>query len=251
VRLVRLVPRDPLRDAQSFFAPRAESYRASASHGNRAELDRMLALIGDVRGKRALDVATGGARTARALADAGADVVAHDATLQMLSTLPWPAVASDAQALPFRDATFDVVATRIAPHHFPDLPRFCREAARILRPGGALYAFDLASPEDARAAAVVDRIERLRDPSHVRSYSAGEWRRALDAAGLAVERLEPTASAFDLEPWVARAAMTPERESELRRLLTEHPAERLDGYGIVAPGRMRVLRVELLARRPA
>ena len=245
-------PRDPLRETQAFFGTRAEAYRASRTHANRDDLDRMLRWLAPRPGARALDVATGGGHTALALRQAGCEVVAHDATLEMLRGLPGLArVASDAQALPFADASFDVVASRIAPHHFSDLPRFCREAARVLRPGGALYVFDLTSPADPEAARVVNRVETLRDPSHVWSHAPAAWREALLGAGLVVERLEETSSTFDLEPWIARAAMPPAREAEARRLLRERPADTLGGYGLAGEGRMRVLRVELLARRPS
>lgn len=245
---------EPLREAQRFFGPRAEAYRRSPSHGDREELARMVAWLDALAGpgRRALDVATGGGQTARALREAGCAVVALDATREMLRA-PDAGVASvlgDAQGLPFRAASFDVVASRIAPHHFPDLPAFCREAARVLRPGGALYVFDLASPSDPEAARVVNRLETLRDPSHGWSHDPAAWRAALDAAGLAVERLEATSSTFDLEPWLARAGMPPAREAEARRLLRDHPAHALGGYGLTPEGRMRVLRVELLARRP-
>lgn len=245
-------PGEALRETQSFFGSRAEAYRASRSHGSREDLDRMVRWLAPRRGERALDVATGGGHTAFALQEAGCAVVALDATGEMLRGLAGTGVglvAGDAQRLPFRAGSMDVVASRIAPHHFPDLSAFCREAARVLRPGGALYVFDLTSPGDPEAAAVVDRLERLRDPSHVWSHAPAQWRAALECAGLRVERLEETASIFPLEPWLARAAMPPEREAEARRILRDHSAASLGGYGLVDAGTMRVLRVELLARK--
>ena len=43
-----------------------------------------------------------------------------------------------AEALPWRDATFDRVFCVNALHHFPDRARFFAEARRILKPGGGL-----------------------------------------------------------------------------------------------------------------
>lgn len=238
----------PLRDAQAYFGERAQAYRESPSHGNADELARMVERLALRGGERALDVATGGGHTARALAAAGCEVVATDATRPMLRDLGFPGVLADAQRLPFADASFEVVACRIAAHHFPDLDAFVRESARVLAPGGRSYVFDLTSPEDPRQAEVIDRIERLRDPSHVRSHEPSRWRDAVAKAGLRLERLDVTASTFELDPWLARARMSPASEHEARALLERHRG-RLSGHGLDEEGRMRVLRVELVATR--
>lgn len=237
-----------MRDVHAYFADKAIAYRESPSHASRADLDRMLSWLGARPGERALDVATGGGHTALALAAAGCDTIATDATRAMVADHPpLPRLVCDAERLPFRRSSFDVVASRIAPHHFPDVTLFAQEAARVLRPRGRFYVFDLATPEDPAAAREIDHIERLRDPSHGHSWSAAEWRGALAKAGLAIERIEATASELDVEPWIARARMAPERERELRALLAK-PASSRHGYGITPEGKMRVLRVELLAR---
>lgn len=239
----------PITDAQAFFRGKAEAYRASASHANAEDLARMVSWVGPHPGERALDVATGGGHTALALAKAGCETIATDATLAMLkdgSTLA--RAVCDAERLPFRRASFDIVASRIAPHHFPDLLLFAQEAARVLRPGGRLYVFDLTTPEDAQAQAIIDHMERLRDPSHGHSYPASAWRAAIARAGLSLARLETRTSTFDLEPWIERAQMSADAQKELRILLREHSPATLGGYGLAPEGKMRVLRVELLAQ---
>jgi SAM-dependent methyltransferase len=50
-------------------------------------------------------------------------------------------VAGDAEDLPFRDASFDIVVNVEASHCYPHFPKFLAEVARVLRPGGEfLYA---------------------------------------------------------------------------------------------------------------
>jgi ubiquinone/menaquinone biosynthesis C-methylase UbiE len=49
----------------------------------------------------------------------------------------------DAQALPFGDASFDVVINVEASHCYPDFAGFLKEVARVLRPGGVFLYADL------------------------------------------------------------------------------------------------------------
>lgn len=236
---------EPLRESQAFFGDKVEAYRTSATHGNADDLARMISLLGPRRG-RALDVATGGGHTARALERAGFGVVATDATLAMLGDFEGGApVAADALALPFASARFDVVACRIAAHHFASLPRFVAEAARVLAPGGALYAFDLTTPEETGSEAW-DAIERARDPSHRHSFSKREWIEACKGAGLSVTYAETFYQDLPLEPWIARAGLTPAEEARLRKTLDEAASR---GIPVLFEGKRRVARVEIVARK--
>ena len=54
--------------------------------------------------------------------------------------LPIETVQEFGENLPFQDSHFDVVLTRQVLHHARDLPRLCREIARVLKPGGTLIA---------------------------------------------------------------------------------------------------------------
>jgi ubiquinone/menaquinone biosynthesis C-methylase UbiE len=163
-----------------------------------------------------LDVAAGTGHVARALAPFVRAVIALDATEAMLRTGKAEAdeVAlrnvvfqrGDADALPFLDATFDVVVCRFAMHHFEAPAGPLAEMVRVLRPGGRLVVADLLADEDAAVAAEQDRLERLRDPSHVRLLAADEIGVLMREAGLA----SVTADARDIEralgPWLRQSA---------------------------------------------
>jgi SAM-dependent methyltransferase len=98
-------------------------------------------------GGRLLDVAGGSGAHASRIARAGIEVVGIDISEAMIRQrladplLPHNAVA-DMEALPFRDESFDGVMFVAALHHVPDPFRTLREALRVLRPGGQLFAYE-------------------------------------------------------------------------------------------------------------
>jgi len=103
-------------------------------------------LLGDVDGRRVLEVGAGSAQCSRWLTGQGAAVVATDVALGMLAAgramdaragTHVPVLVADARALPFADASFDVAFTSFGAIPFvPDAERVHREVARVLRPGG-------------------------------------------------------------------------------------------------------------------
>jgi SAM-dependent methyltransferase len=107
---------------------RAEAYRTSPTHRAGADLDALVEWCEPARGVVALDVATGGGHVGRRLAEAGCRVTTADASPGMQ-----PDVVCPAESLPFEDRSFDVVACRIAAHHFDDVAAAVREMARVTR----------------------------------------------------------------------------------------------------------------------
>ena len=180
-----------------------------------------------------LDVAAGTGIVARALAPRARAVVALDATAAMLEAGRAAAAADgianvvfllgDATALPFLDASFDVAVTRFSLHHLEEPARAVGEMARCLRPGGRIVVADIVADDDPAVAREQDRLERLRDPSHVRLQTTGELARLLADAGLAAARAEWRDVERPLAPWLAQtrvaAATAREIEAALRREL--------------------------------
>ena len=103
-------------------------------------------LLGDLSGRRVLEVGAGAAQCARWLVGEGVDVVATDVSAGMLEAgarydaamgRTTPLVQADARVLPFADASFDVAFTAFGALPFvPDADRVHAEVARVLRPGG-------------------------------------------------------------------------------------------------------------------
>jgi ubiquinone/menaquinone biosynthesis C-methylase UbiE len=112
-------------------------------------------LLGDVRGRRVLELGCGAASGARWLRGAGAEVVAMDLSAGMLrqaretsdrSGVRVPLVQADALALPFAPDSFDIVFTAFGAVPFvADSGAVMREVARVLRPGGP-WVFSITHP---------------------------------------------------------------------------------------------------------
>jgi ubiquinone/menaquinone biosynthesis C-methylase UbiE len=78
-----------------------------------------------------------------------------------------------AAALPFVDASFDVVFCRTALHHFPDPETCIAEMARVCRPGGRVVLSDMIAPS-AQVRDAFDDLHRRIDPSHARALLEAE-----------------------------------------------------------------------------
>lgn len=203
----------------------------------------LLSQIEPQPGWRVLEVAAGTAMVGRELAARGCTVLALDRTAAMLEAgrakLPptcWPAVG-EAERLPCADASFDAVVTRFSLHHFVDPMPALEEMVRVSRPGGTVVVKDLAASTDPAVAASQDRIENLRDPSHVRMPQQGAVAAWLEQLGTRVTRRAQHDLDRPLEPWLEQSR-TPEPAADaVRAALTDE----LDGG---APTGMRPHRVD-------
>ena len=125
----------------------------SFGHDRRWKI-RLVGLAGPVSGVRVLDLATGTADIALALAAKGARVVGLDITHRMLelAAAKTPAgtdlrfVGGDMMALPFPTASFDVVTTGYGIRNVPRIEPAIAEIGRVLRPGGLLLSLDFNRP---------------------------------------------------------------------------------------------------------
>jgi ubiquinone/menaquinone biosynthesis C-methylase UbiE len=189
------------------WSERADAYRGAADQSAGDDLEL---LVSWAEGRTALDVASGGGHTARRLREAGFDVVTLDPAPGMRA-----AVLASAEDIPFADSSFDVVSCRIAPHHFSDVRAAVGEMARVAR--------RLVLVEDTLYEnETVEEAERLRDPTHVRSYSEDEWRRLFEEAGLTVDDVRILEKARPAAAWLERAGCFGDEAERVKELLGDH-----------------------------
>jgi SAM-dependent methyltransferase len=191
------------------WSDRAEAYRESPTHREGPDLDLLVEWCEPAEGVKALDVATGGGHVARRLREDGAEVVTLDPSPGMQAD-----VVARAEDLPFADGSFDVVVSRIAPHHFVDVGAAVAEMARVSN--RVVVIEDTLFSSDRH-----EEAEKLRDPTHVRNYTEDEWRGFLTEAGLEVEQSECFEKIHPLEAWLARTACEGEEAERVKELLAD------------------------------
>ena len=243
-------PNQPARSAKEQFDRQAAHYNAQWNTWTETTLNWLLSHADCSPEDTTLDVATGTGFTALGFAPHVHSVVGLDVSTGMLqqarihqqekglANITWQEGA--AEALPFSDATFSLVTCRVAPHHFLSIPQFLSEVKRVLRPGGRFLLADTCVPNrnaednvsskdnkssenNAEAGAWQNRVEALRDPSHVRNLSPEEWKRAIEAAGLMVAEMEGPVSdiAITLNDWIEKGGGGSEQAASVRQAFDE------------------------------
>jgi ubiquinone/menaquinone biosynthesis C-methylase UbiE len=194
---------------------------------------------------RLLDVATGTGFTALAFAPLVDEVVGLDVSEGMLSRARAQAAGYSnvtfeqgaAEELPFADSRFEIVTCRVAPHHFLSVEKFLTEAGRVLRGGGRLLIADTSVPDDPPEAGLwQNRVELLRDPSHIQNYSPKEWQSSVEQAGFQIETIDRCDEAvpITLNDWLHKAGCAGAAAEEVRGLFAQAPESARRAFAIHA-----------------
>lgn len=203
----------------------AEAYAAENDHSlvnAYYERPAMMALVGDVSGRRVLDAGCGSGPLAAALHDRGAHVTGVDVSVGMLAIAERRLgddvalhVTDVQDPLPFQDGAFDIVTASLLLHYLQDWGPTLAEFRRVLTPGGRLVA---SVDHPVVAYTIVDpRPDYFATTSYSFEWTFGGrsvpmtfWRRPLHAmldafaaAGLCVKSIcepQPDPSARDSYP---------------------------------------------------
>ena len=230
------------REVQKQFGAVAAHYVSSAVHARGPDLPVLIEAAGLRGDERVLDLGTAVGHTAFAFAPHVARVTGVDVTDEMLAQARRLAVErgignvtfarADVADLPFERASFDLVTSRYSAHHYANPGQVAWEVARVLRPGGRFVLADTVAPDDPALDTFINAVELLRDRSHVRDHTVGQWRAMLATAGLSSEVFHGWDVELEFEEWVTRMQTPPAAVALLRSLLADAPPRAREAFRI-------------------
>jgi len=237
--------------ARVAFDERATSYALWPELARGETRHRVLERLEPVADEVLLDLGSGPGAMARAAGPFVKRVVLCDLSPAMLRVaatearraerLVPPRAAADAAALPFRDASFDLVACRHAARLFGAPERVAAEVHRVLRRGGRAAFCDVMATGDANVDRVVLALETLLAPGPVALLTPAAWGERLAGAGLRRDwddqplvELEAGRSLLDA---CARCGVSQAGCDQAKRVLLDAPEPVRRALGVIAHGR--------------
>ncbi|MEZ4667805.1 MAG: class I SAM-dependent methyltransferase [Anaerolineae bacterium] len=220
---------------QRQFGHVAFNYSVSPVHAAGVDLDLMLSAVELTDTQRVLDAGCGAGHASFAFAPHVAQVIAYDLTQNMLEQVNRLALdknihnieakVGDVENLPFEDASFDLVVSRLSAHHWPHPQAALAEFARVLKPNGYFVLSDTVSPSDPVLDTFLQTVELLRDVSHVRDHTVMQWTTLLSNTGFVSEVIHNWEIPLEFQSWVDRIATPEPNIAMIKMLFDQAPHE--------------------------
>ncbi len=230
------------------FGVRATDYTVSQVHVSDDSLEIIRGLLGAASSPSqwAIDLGTGAGFNAFNMAQLDYQTVATDPAGPMLREAQrigaerglsnLALCQSPAESLPFATGSLDIVASRMAAHHFGDYQAVISEARRVLKVGGALLIADSVAPEDSSVRDWMEDVELRRDYSHVENRKASVIEALVTDRGLDMVDRVHTSIHLKFNGWVARTAVPDFEVESLRRGFLNAPLAVMDEFEIQEAG---------------
>lgn len=215
-----------------------ESFRLGSYYNKQTRdemhLELILKYIQVTPGMRILDLGTGSGYLAFPFAKkhTQAEVVGLDIVEKTLATNQRKAkleginnlhfVSYEGMKFPFEDNSFDIVITRYALHHFPEINDTFHEINRVLKNDGILFLSD-PTPNDDDTERFVDEYMQMKKDGHIKFYTKDEWKEIGNLAALMY--------VDDFETSI-RFPRKKETSLEFDDIIKRHNKEVVKGYGV-------------------
>ncbi len=224
----------------------ASNFVTSEVHANSPTIQKLHGLLNLPPSAAVCDVACGAGHLALSFGGKASRIVGVDPAPNMLSAFQNLAVSkgiaveviqTNAESIPLGDGEFDIVMSRLAPHHFRDIQKAVIEMHRLAKRGGYVAVIDLEGHPDPKIDDFNHRLEILHDPTHERSYTASRWKELFERAGLKIifmeSKLSEKPGGVPIKRWCEIASSGAKAEAEIRELLSKATPETLDELGII------------------
>ncbi len=210
------------------FTRQAVPFSTAAGIKDEQALQLLVELTGAGPDDTVLDVACGGGLVVCAFARVVRHATGIDLTPAMieraralqqekgLTNVSWK--LGDVLPLPYADGSFSIVTSRFAFHHFVEPPAVLAGMKRVCAPGGKVVVADTEASPDPAKAAEFNRMEKLRDPSHVRAMPLTELTALFTRVGLPAPRTTSYRLESDLESLLGRSFPLPGDADTIRQL---------------------------------
>jgi SAM-dependent methyltransferase len=222
------------------FTRQAAPFAGSVAMRDEDALRLLVEFSGATPSDTVLDVACGPGLVVAAFARVARQATGVDLTPAMIEKAREHAAAlgltnvdwriGNVLPLRFPDRAFSLVVSRFAFHHFPDPAAVMREMVRVCTRPGRVVVADIAASDDPERAVALNRMERLRDPSHTRALPPAELRELFVNAGTS----EPRATFYDvradLDGLMATSFPAPEDVPVIRQMFADSIGN--DGLGM-------------------
>ena len=210
------------------FSKQAIPFSTAKTIADGKALQLLIDAVGAGPDDTVLDVACGGGNVVCAFAQTVQHAAGIDMTPAMLeraramarekalTNVSWD--QGQATSLPYADGTFTIVVTRFSFHHFIEPLAVLKEMIRVCAPGGRVLVADMHTSTDPAKGAEFNRMELLRDPSHVRALPVAELKALFPAAGLPEAKITFYELRDELENLLARSFPNPGDGDKIREI---------------------------------
>jgi len=245
------------------FTRQAIPFATAPAISDGAMLEAM-AEFGQVGGDDAvLDVACGPGLLAAAFARRARFVTGIDLTPAMIERAKAHCAAQglsnvtfdtgDVMHLPYADGAFTLVVSRFAFHHLEQPEAVLREMVRVCALKGKILLIDGVCSDDPAKAEAFNRVEKIRDPSHVSFRTLATLQAWIESAGLLPLGVRACPLKTELEAVLARSFPDPGGAERIRAAFAAAVEEDAFGVGLHRAGqalRYAYPAMALLAERP-
>lgn len=136
----------------------------------------------------------------------------------ILSNIKWD-IGDVYKQLPYQSSSFSIVVTRFSFHHFLSPLSVLIEMNRVCSIGGQIIVIDPTPPPDK--AEMYNRVEKLRDPSHVKALTICELEDLFEKARIPIRRKGSYTMKIELEDQLQTSFPDPENINKIRQLFIE------------------------------